>query len=82
MKVAAWAVPGLHYIHRDLKSQNVFLTKTGEVQIGDFGFSKLLSDSAELATSGVGIPFYLAPEICSGKPYDFRADIWFRLRPL
>ena len=44
--------------------------------MGDFGVSKLLGGSRELATTVVGSPGYLAPELCSGEPYDAKADIW------
>ncbi|CAG9318501.1 unnamed protein product [Blepharisma stoltei] len=63
-------------IHRDLKSHNIFLTKDGGVQVGDFGISKILNFSDELAVTSVGTPYYLAPEICKGEPYDNKADIW------
>ena len=43
--------------------------------MGDFGVSKLLGGSRELATTVVGSPGYLAPELCSGEPYDAKADI-------
>ncbi|OMJ78515.1 hypothetical protein SteCoe_21672 [Stentor coeruleus] len=65
-----------HIIHRDLKPSNIFLTKDGALQIGDFGFSKVLNCSEELTSSRVGTPYYLAPEICNGSPYDVKADAW------
>jgi NIMA (never in mitosis gene a)-related kinase len=65
-----------HVIHRDLKPSNIFLTKDGALQIGDFGFSKVLNYSEELTSSRVGTPYYLAPEICNGSPYDVKADAW------
>ena len=63
-------------IHRDLKPSNIFLTKDGALQIGDFGLSKILNCSEELTSSRVGTPYYLAPEICNGSPYDIKADAW------
>ena len=73
---------GLHAIHqrrivhRDLKPHNIFLGADDTVKIGDFGVSRLLSGSADMATTLVGSPGYLAPELCSGEPYDEKADIW------
>lgn len=50
-------------LHRDLKSQNVFLTKKGIVKLGDFGIAKVLNATAENAVTIVGTPYYLSPEI-------------------
>jgi len=50
-------------IHRDLKGQNVFLTKQGFVKIGDFGIAKVLAATMAKARTQVGTPYYLSPEI-------------------
>ena len=63
-------------IHRDLKSGNVFLMKSGIVKLGDFGISKGLKSTWAKAKTVVGTPYYLAPEIINNKPYDSKCDIW------
>jgi NIMA (never in mitosis gene a)-related kinase 1/4/5 len=63
-------------IHRDLKTQNIFLTKGGEIKIADFGICRLLSKSDELASTSVGTPYYIAPEVCRGEGYSYKADVW------
>ena len=63
-------------LHRDLKSQNVFMTKTGIVKLGDFGIAKVLEHTADCAQTQIGTPFYLSPEICRGEPYERKSDIW------
>lgn len=63
-------------LHRDIKSQNIFLTKDGTVQLGDFGIARVLNSTAELARTCIGTPYYLSPEICENKPYNNKSDIW------
>ena len=62
-------------LHRDLKSSNLFL-KDGVLKIGDLGVSKLLDSSTQLATTMVGTPYYLSPELCENARYDAKSDIW------
>ena len=63
-------------IHRDLKSGNVFLTKSGLIKLGDFGIAKGFKNTWEKAKTKVGTPYYLSPEIINSKPYDSKSDIW------
>ncbi|XP_036618633.1 serine/threonine-protein kinase Nek1 isoform X3 [Trichosurus vulpecula] len=63
-------------LHRDIKSQNIFLTKDGTIQLGDFGIARVLNSTLELARTCIGTPYYLSPEICENKPYNNKSDIW------
>ncbi|XP_059197493.1 serine/threonine-protein kinase Nek1 [Centropristis striata] len=63
-------------LHRDIKSKNIFLTKDGIVQLGDFGIARVLNSTVELARTCIGTPYYLSPEICENKPYNNKSDIW------
>jgi len=65
-----------HILHRDLKSQNIFLTKTGTVKLGDFGIAKTLDHTTAKAQTRVGTPYYIAPEVCDNMEYGLKADIW------
>ncbi|KAL5006684.1 hypothetical protein ScPMuIL_015490 [Solemya velum] len=75
-------VMGVQYIHskkvlhRDLKTENVFLTKKNVLKIGDFGISKMLDNTIDLAKTVVGTPTYLSPELCQDIPYSSKSDIW------
>nr|XP_020662537.1 serine/threonine-protein kinase Nek11 isoform X1 [Pogona vitticeps]XP_020662538.1 serine/threonine-protein kinase Nek11 isoform X1 [Pogona vitticeps] len=62
-------------LHRDLKAKNIFL-KNNVVKIGDFGVSRLLMGSCDLATTFTGTPFYMSPEALQHQGYDTKSDIW------
>lgn len=66
----------LHILHRDLKSGNFFLSKSGNIKMGDFGIAKVLECTAACAQTQIGTPYYLSPEICHGKNYAWSSDIW------
>lgn len=56
-------------LHRDLKTQNIFLTKNDIVKVGDLGIARVLNSANDMATTIVGTPYYMSPEIFSRKPY-------------
>ena len=72
---------GLHHLHsrkvlhRDLKAKNLFLAADG-VKIGDLGVARLLGASTEFASTVVGTPYYLSPELCENAPYNEKSDVW------
>ncbi|KAL0227692.1 hypothetical protein RCL1_003835 [Eukaryota sp. TZLM3-RCL] len=72
---------GLHFIHskkilhRDIKSLNVFLSG-GNAKLGDFGISKSLATTSDMANTFIGTPLYLSYEVAQGRPYSFSSDCW------
>jgi polo-like kinase 1 len=58
-------------IHRDLKLANIFLSRNGEIKIGDFGLATKLDTRSERRRTLCGTPNYIAPEILERKGYGF-----------
>ena len=63
-------------LHRDLKTQNVFLDQHWRVKLGDFGIAKVLRSTTAMASTMVGTPYYLSPELCEDQPYNKKSDVW------
>lgn len=63
-------------MHRDLKADNIFITADGELKIGDFGVSKVMNETYDLAKTKIGTPHIMAPEIFENMKYNQKSDIW------
>ncbi|KAJ8396885.1 hypothetical protein AAFF_G00012080 [Aldrovandia affinis] len=75
----ASAVTHIHkagVLHRDIKTLNIFLTKTNLIKLGDYGLAKKLDSQFSMAETCVGTPYYMSPELCQGVKYNFKSDIW------
>ncbi len=66
-------------LHRDIKPANVMILADGRVKVMDFGVALMASPGAEAVGTGeaiVGTPYYIAPEVLEGKPYQPASDIF------
>ncbi len=64
-------------VHRDLKPQNLFLLEGGRVKLLDFGMARAAGSARHTAASTVlGTPGYLAPEVLEGTGGDVRSDLY------
>ena len=75
------AVSYAHYmgiVHRDIKPDNVFVTRSGSVKLADFGIAHLASAGSDDMSSGMalGTPGYMAPEQVLGQEVDERSDVF------
>ena len=65
----------LHIIHRDIKPDNIFVSKTGDFKLGDFGISRHLDRSfGNYSTKGT--MNYMAPEVYKGDKYGSNVDLY------
>ena len=64
-------------VHRDMKPENIMLTKDMIVKIGDFGLSKYFKSSESRLKTNCGSPCYSAPEVLRGNRYKPQpVDLW------
>ncbi|KPA80188.1 putative protein kinase [Leptomonas pyrrhocoris] len=75
------AVDHLHQrniLHHDLKPENVMLSSTGVVKLGDFGFARKYPEPVcdRVAATGCGTPYYLSPEALRGERYSLESEMW------
>jgi serine/threonine protein kinase len=79
--VFAGIIKGLSYIHsldivhRDIKTESIFLKRDGVPVIAEFGVATSITDKEEMSRR-CGTPGFIAPEICIGKKYDVGVDLF------
>lgn len=62
-------------IHRDIKTDNIFVSDLGEYKLGDFGVARRLENSTGVMSKR-GTPMYMAPELVRGEKYNEQVDIY------
>ncbi len=72
------AAHGEGMVHRDIKPDNLFLTKQGVVKLMDFGLAKLVEEESGGApqSSRTGTSGYMSPEQARGEALDARSDVY------
>ncbi|XP_046607249.1 neither inactivation nor afterpotential protein C isoform X1 [Neodiprion virginianus] len=68
-------------VHRDVRGNNILLTKNGEVKLVDFGLSRMIKGELGKRKTCIGSPCWMAPEVVTSKDtpetgYGSRVDVW------
>lgn len=66
-----------HIVHRDIKAQNIMVTRDGRIKVTDFGIARVADNTTVTATNAVmGSVHYFSPEQARGSKVDNRSDIY------
>lgn len=66
------------FVHRDIKPDNILFSRSGSVELTDFGIARAADSGTQLTATGlvIGTPHYMSPEQAQGNPIDGRADLY------
>lgn len=70
------AAHNCHIIHRDIKPQNIIISKDGKVKVTDFGIARATTSTQTISTSVMGSVHYTSPEQARGGLVDEKSDIY------
>ena len=65
-----------HIIHRDIKPQNIIISKDGKVKVTDFGIARATTSTQTISTTVMGSVHYTSPEQARGGVVDQKSDIY------
>lgn len=63
----------MNIIHRDVKSENIFLYMNKNIKLGDMG---VIIQGKSRQQTCIGTPYYMSPEVHSNMPYSEKMDVW------
>ena len=65
-----------HIVHRDIKPQNIIISKEGKVKVTDFGIARATTSAHTVSTNVMGSVHYTSPEQARGAVVNERSDIY------
>lgn len=65
-----------HIIHRDIKPQNIIISREGKIKVTDFGIARAITDDTTAMYGAMGSVHYISPEQARGGYCDERSDIY------
>ena len=80
-EVVSCCLLGLSYLHnrnvmhRDIKPDNLFISESGVIKLGDFGLAVQLEHSCSRRNTTCGTSMYMGPEVY-GEGAELKSDVW------
>lgn len=71
-----FAMHDLNILHRDIKSDNIFCTSSGEIKVADLGMSLCLTKDQAYRKTKLGTGQWISPEVLEGGFYSKKIDVW------
>lgn len=66
-------ISNFNFLSDNLKK---YIFKNENIKIGDFGISRILQGTMDMASTFTGTPYYMSPEVLKHEGYNSKSDVW------